>query len=294
MVSATNRPLRHSQTVPATEPSFEQQPCSTCTPSIVRTVIRHVPFIQHNQTLIVIVVFLVVFVLLFLVLLITLMLCRRKLRHHLTAELQRQRSHHHYYYHTRLHPPMVKATENNGITGANDSLYEQLPSLSSDSELPFLYNEKRSGLVNGPMLPPQPPTFRQHFCCHSTGHILPASMSNSHEYQYATNLTTTTGYSTPTTSQHQCGAVFLWANRLLSPAPHAYNHRPCTLHSSPSELQHLQQCLLSNHSDQISTAPDSHRLRYFNNETVFIPTATCPCLKHVQTSDTYIYPHTHG
>ncbi len=291
-MSVTNRPTRNFQTQPVTISSIYQRECTTFIPSTVRTVVRHMPFIQHNQTLIIIVFFLLLFVLLFLILLITLAICRRKLRHHLTAELQRQRSHH-YYYHTRLHQPSTKVIDGHGIVGTNDSLYEQLPSLSSDSEQPFLYNEKKINIANAPVVPPYPPTFRHHFCCHPTGRLLHPSTTNPHEYQYATNATTTTGYSTPTSQQHQCTAILVWANRLLSPTQNTYNCRDCTSHSCPSELQHLQQRLLSNQQDQASITTDNNLLRYCNRETLFIPTTNCRCSVHAQNTDTYIYPHVH-
>ncbi|CAF4613070.1 unnamed protein product, partial [Rotaria magnacalcarata] len=79
--------------------------------------------------------------------LITLAVCRRRLHRRYTAELQRQRSHHYCYHHTRLHQPSTKTTDSQAMVGANDSLYEQLPSLSSDSEQPFLYNEKKSNVT---------------------------------------------------------------------------------------------------------------------------------------------------
>jgi hypothetical protein len=293
LMAATNRPTRNSQTQPVTISPIYQRECTTFIPSTTMTVFRHVPFIQHNQTLIVIVFFLLLFVLLFLILLITLAICRRKLRRHLTTELQRQRSHH-YYYHTRLHQPSTKAADGNGIVGVNDSLYEQLPSLSSDSEQPFLYNDKKSAVSHAPTLPPLPPTFRHHFCCHPTGRLLHASATSPHDYQYATTATTTTtGYSTPTSQQHQCAAILVWANRLLYPTQNAYNHRDCASHSCPSELQHLQQCLLSNQQDQASITTENNNMRYCNNETLFVPTTGCRCNNHIQEKDTYIYPRVH-
>lgn len=299
-MSATNRPIRHSHTESVSPlPFITESDCLTCTPSTIPTVFRHAPFIQHNQTLLIIVFFLLLVVLLFLMLLIVLAICRRKLRRHLTAELQRQHAHH-YYYHARLHQPMAKTADSSGNAGTNESLYEQLPSLSSDSELPFLYNEKKSVMVNGPSLalPSQPQTLRQHFCCHPTGRLLPGQLHSPHEYHYATNgtTTTTTGYSTPTSQQHQCAAIFLWANRLLSPTQNTYNRRECALHSSPSDLQHLQQCLLTNQHDPpppTSTATESNLIRYCNNETVFVPSTSCHCRNHVQNRDAYIYPHVH-
>lgn len=259
---------------------------------------RHLPFLHYNQTLIILVVFLLIFVLLFLMLLIVLALCRRKLRRHFTAELQRQRSHSYYYHPHHLHPATVKTTESHVNTGNNESLYEQLPSLSSDSELPFLYNEKKFH----PSAPPSA-SFRQHFCCHP----LPPALTNAHDYQYATNATTTTGYSTPSITQpHQCAAILLWANRLLSPPTDQTpsNRRPCTLHASPSELQHLQQCLLAHStSDQGSTTTtttttDNHRITaYCSNETGFYPSTTltnnCCCRSNVTNGETYIYPRVH-
>jgi hypothetical protein len=291
-MASTNRPTRNSQTQPVTISPTYQQECTTFIPSTALTVIRHVPFIQHNQTLIIIVFFLLLFVLLFLILLITLAICRRKLRRHLAVEIQRQRSHH-YYYHTKLHQPSIKTTDNHGISGTNDSLYEQLPSLSSDSEQPFLYNEKKSTSGNVPAVPPHPPTFRHHFCCHPTGRLLHVPTTNSHDYQYATNATTTTGCSTPTSQQHQCTAILLWANRLLYPTENTYTHRDCASHSCPTELQHLQQRLLSNQQDQASITTENSIIRYCNNETLFVPATTCRCGGHVQNADTYIYPNVH-
>lgn len=298
LISSTNRPTRNSVTQPVTTSHPYPQGCTTFIPATIQTIIRHVPFIQHNQTLLIIVFFLLLFVLLFLILLITLAICRRKLRRHLTAEIQRQRSHH-YYYHTRLHQPLAKVTDSQGNTGTNDSLYEQLPSLSSDSEQPFLYNEKKSNITNAPVLPPHPLPFHHHFCCHPTGRLLHPSSStttNSHEYQYATNTTTTTGYSTPTSQQHQCTAILVWANRLLSPTQNTYNCHDCTTHSCSSELQHLQQHLLSSQQDsQTSITKDNNNImRYCNNETIFVPTMNCRCGgNHTQNTETYIYPHVH-
>ncbi len=285
LLSATNRPTRNSQTQPVTISPLHTQEFTTFTPS---TVIRHAPFIQHNQNLIIIVFFLLLFVLLFLVLLIILAVCRRKLRRHLTAELQRQHSHH-YYYHARLRPPSIKPTDNHGVVGTNDSLYEQLPSLSSDSEQPFLYNEKKCNNSNAPVVPPYPPSFRHHLCCHPAGRLLHPSTTNPQEYQYVTNAPTiTTGYSTPTSQQHQCAAILVWANRLLYPTQNIYNHHDC-----PSELQHLQQSLFSNRQDQTSTTTENNVMRYCNNETLFVSPTNCQCAGHGQHSDTYIYPHVH-
>jgi hypothetical protein len=154
--------------------SFDTPP-STILPVYHQESFTYSNLIQNNPTLIIIVFFLLLFVLLFLIFLISLAICRRKLRRHLTAELQRQRSHH-YYYHTQ---PSIKIPDNNGPIGANDSLYEQLPSLSSDSEQPFLYNDKKLNSTSPPALPPYPPTFRHYHCCHST---------NSHDYQCPTVL----------------------------------------------------------------------------------------------------------
>ena len=243
--------------------------------------------------MIIIVFFLLLFVLLFLILLITLAICRRKLRRHLTTELQRQRSQH-YYYHSGLRQPPVKSTDGQGVVGNTDSLYEQLPSLSSDSEQPFLYNEKKCHHANAPIVPPYPPTFRHHLCCHPTGRLLHPSPASTQDYQYVTNATTTTGYSTPTSQQHQCAAILVWANRLLYPTENMYNHGDCPSHSCPSELQHLQQCLLTNPSDQTPMTAENNIIRYCNNETLFVPTTTnCQCVGHGQNSDTYIYPHVH-
>ncbi|CAF2909489.1 unnamed protein product [Rotaria sp. Silwood2] len=291
LISSTNRPIHSSPSQFIS--SIYQRECTTFIPSTALTVIRHVPFIQHKQTLIIIVFFLLLFVLLFLILLITLAICRRKLRRHLTAELRRQRSHH-YYYHTRLHQPLTKTTDNQGTVGTNDSLYEQLPSLSSDSEQPFLYNEKKSNVAKAPALPPHPTTFRHHFCCHPTSHVIHTpTTTNTHDYQYATTTTTTTGYSTPTSQQHQCAAILVWANRLLYPTQNTHDRRDCTTHSCPSELHHLQQCLISNQQDQTSITTDNNIMRYCNNETLFMPTTNCRCGSHIQNTDMYIYPHAH-
>jgi hypothetical protein len=292
-MSATSRATRNSQTERVTISPIYQPGCTTFIPLPAATIIRHLPFIQHNQTLIIIVFFLLLFVLLFLILLITLAICRRKLRRHLTAELQRQRSQH-YYYHTRLHQPITKTTDDRGMVGTNDSLYEQLPSLSSDSEQPFLYNEKKSNITNAPVIPPHPPTFRHHLCCHPTGRLLQTSTTNPQEYQYITNATTTTGYSTPTSQQHQCAAILVWANRFLYPTQNIYNHRDCSTHSCPSELQHLQQRLLANQQDQTSMTTENSIIRYCNNETLFVPTTNCRCNgNHMKNTETYIYPNVH-
>ncbi|CAF0886432.1 unnamed protein product [Adineta steineri] len=294
LMSSTNRPIRNSPTKPIIMPPTYPQEWTTFIPYTELPIIREIPFVQHhNQTLTIIVFFLLLFVLLFLILLITLAICRRRLRRHLTAELQRQRSHHYYYHHARLHQPSIKPIDNHGITGTNDSLYEQLPSLSSDSEQPFLYNEKKLNITNVPIIPPHPSTLRHHFCCHPTNHLLHIPTTNSHEYQYATNITTTTGCSTPTSQQHQCAAILLWANRLLYPTQNTYNHRDCSAHSCPSELQHLQQRLLSNQQDQTSITADNNVMRYCNNETFYVPSTTCRCNGHVQNLDTYIHPHVH-
>ena len=292
--SSTNRPTRQSSQRSRTISSFHPQELITYSTSTISTFNRHLPFIQQNQTLIIIVFFLLLFVILFLILLITLTICRRKLRRHLKVELQRQRSHHHYYYHTRLHPPSTNVLDNHGLVGANDSLYEQLPSLSSDSEQPFLYNEKKGNHPNAPVLPPHPPAFRHHLCCHPTSHILHPSPTNAHEYQYAT-----TGYSTPTSQQHQCAAILVWANRLLYPSQNPYNNHDCSTHSCQSDLQHLQQHLLSNQQDQTSATNENKNIlrccsnNNNNNETIFLPTTNCRCSIHGQNTDTYIFPHVH-
>ena len=112
--------------------------------------------IENNQTLIFLVFFLVLFLFLFSLLLILFALCRRKLHHHLTTKHQRS---HHYYCHTNPHPPSIQIPESHGMSAANESLYEQLPSLSSDSEQPFLYSDRKSNSQIAPALPPYPPTF---------------------------------------------------------------------------------------------------------------------------------------
>ena len=266
--------------------SVHQQECTTLIPSIPPTVIRHVPFIQHKQIFSVIAFFLLLFILLFLALLITFTICRRKLRHHLTAEFQRQHPHR-YYYHTRLNLPPSKPSDGHEIVGTNDSLYEQLPSLSSDSEQPFLYNEKKSNVAKVPVLPPHPATFRHHLCCRPTDHLFHSPATNAHEYQYAT----TTGYSTPTSQQHQCAAILVWANRLFYPNQNTYNHRNCTSHSCPSELQHLQKCLLSNQHDQTSITAENDIRNYCHNDAVFVPTMNCSCGRRARNTGAYIYPH---
>ena len=159
--------------------------------------------IQYNHTLIILIFFLLFFLLLFLLLLITLAICRRKVRQHLTNEIERQQSHQYYYYHNNnnnnLNQSSIKTNENNDV---NDSLYEQLPSISSDSEQPFLYNEKKLNNINPPALPPYPPTF-SHYHCY-----------NPHEYQYAMN-TSTKDYSQ--SSPHQCSSVLFLGNQIRYP-----------------------------------------------------------------------------
>ncbi|UJR09117.1 hypothetical protein I4U23_013364 [Adineta vaga] len=235
-------------------------------PSKLFSIFHHDSFtasnlIQHNQTLIVIVFFLLFFVLLFLLLLISLAICRRKLRRHITAELERQRSHH-YYYHTTLHQPIHKTPESLPV---NDSLYEQLPSLSSDSEQPFLYNDKKLMNTNAPALPPYPPSFRHYHCCHS---------SNAHEY-----LSTMKGYSSPNLQQQQqqqqqvhqpCQAVLIVGSQLIYP-----NHQEC--------VSELQQNLLAHQQE-------NNPIHYCNNETVFVPTTLCRCKNQMKQVDTYISP----
>ncbi|CAF1510238.1 unnamed protein product [Rotaria magnacalcarata] len=292
LMSATNRPTRNSKFQFITVQPTYQQECTTFMPSTDLSVIRHIPFIQHKQHLIIVVFFLLLFLLLFLILLITLAVCRRRLHRRYTAELQRQRSHHYCYHHTRLHQPSTKTTDSQAMVGANDSLYEQLPSLSSDSEQPFLYNEKKSNVTKAPTLPPHPTTFRHHFCCHPTGHLIHTPTTSGHEYQYA--ATTTTGYSTPNSQQHQCGPILVWANRLLYPTENTHNHRDCTSPSCSAELQQLQQCLLSKQQDQTSITTENNIMRYSNTETLFVPTtSTCRCGSHMQNTDMYIYPRVH-
>lgn len=159
-------------------------------------------FIQHNQILIIVVFFLLLFVLLFILLLILLAICRRKLRRHLKTELQRQRSQHYYYHHATLNP----STTNNLPIVPNDSLYEQLPSLSSDSDQPFLYHEKKPTNINVPILPPYPPTFRRYHCCHTM---------NSRDYQYGKIGTCNSSSNLP---QNICPTVF----QTIYPSPHEY------------------------------------------------------------------------
>ncbi|CAF1324037.1 unnamed protein product [Adineta steineri] len=214
--------------------------------------------IHHNQTLIVIVFFLLFFVLLFLLLLISLAICRRKLRHHITAELERQQSQH-YYYHTHLHQPITKMPENIPV---NDSLYEQLPSLSSDSEQPFLYNEKKLTNINAPALPPYPPSLRHYHCCHST---------TPHDY-----LSTIQSHSSSSNLEQQqqsqsCQAVLILGNQLIYP-----NHQEC--------LSDLQQNLLL-------TQQENNTMHYCNNETVFVPTTLCRCKSQLKNINTYTCPN---
>ncbi|CAF1227587.1 unnamed protein product [Rotaria sp. Silwood1] len=225
-------------------------------------------FIQHNQTFIIIIFFLLLFLLLFLLFLILLAICRRKFRHHLKTELQRQRSHH-YYYHTNLHQSSIQIPNSNGTNGVNDSVYEQLPSLSSDSEQPFLYNEKKLTNINAPALPPYPPAFRRYHCCHSM---------NSHDYQYGRNTSTTTSaaaacYSSLNLQQHPCSTVLVLRNPSLYRNHHEYS---CE----------LQQCLVSNQQEKNS-------MICCNNQTSFIPTILCQCNDHIQNIDTCIYPNVH-
>lgn len=121
---------------------------------------------HHNQTLLILVFFLLVFVLLFLILLLALAICRRKLRRHFHAELQRQRVEQQQYYHhpTSVHQPSIQVTDSHRTMATNDSLYEQLPSLSSDSEQPFLYHEidKFNHLHPLSPAPPPPPALPPH------------------------------------------------------------------------------------------------------------------------------------
>ncbi|CAF2212003.1 unnamed protein product [Rotaria magnacalcarata] len=214
-------------------------------------------FIQHNQLLIIAVFFLLLFVLLFFLLLIILAICRRKLRHHLKTELQRQRAQH-YYYHTNLHPSTMKIANSNGPLAANESLYEQLPSLSSDSEQPFLYAEKKSTNINVPVLPPYPPTFRRYHCCHS---------ANSHDYQYGRNPSIAACNSISSLQPNICPTVLVLGNH------HEYS---CE----------LQKYLLSNQQDKNS-------MLYGNNETGFIATSRCQCNGHIENIDSSIYPNAH-
>jgi hypothetical protein len=190
--SSSSTALISTSTHPLSEPStifsiYHQEPYITTTSSII----------QQNQTLIIIVFFLLFFVLLFLLLLISLAICRRKFRRHLKTELERQQSHHYYYHHhhTNLPQPSIKIPDNNGV---NDSLYEQLPSLSSDSEQPFLYNDKKLINTNVPPLPPYPPKF-----CHYHSY-------HPHEYQY----TIKTDYSQ---QQEQYPAVLVLEKPFLCP-----------------------------------------------------------------------------
>ncbi|CAF3799622.1 unnamed protein product [Rotaria sordida] len=233
-------------------------------------------FIQHNQTLIIIVFFLLLFILLFLLFLVLLAICRRKLRHHLKIELQRQRSQH-YYHHKNLHQSSIQISNNNNNNnnnngtiggGVNESLYEQLPSLSSDSEQPFLYNEKKLTNTNAPALPPYPPTFRRYHCCHSI---------NSHEYQYSRNTSTTTAAFCSSLNlqqqQHSCPTVLVLRNPSLYTNHHDYS---CE----------LQQCLVSNQQEK-------NFIFGCNNETNFIPTILCQCNDHIQNIDTCTYPNVH-
>ena len=232
------------------------------------------PLLRHNPTLIIIVFFLLVFVLLFLILLMVLAMCRRKLRRHFKAELARQRSQHYYYHHPKaVHQPSITVTDSNRTVGTNDSLYEQLPSLSSDSEQPFLYNDKK--LPSAPALPPHPASFRQHLCCHPP----PPS---SHEYQCVTNTSTITDYSIPNSQQqqqHRCSAVLVWPNQLLYPNPYECYRT----HPYPAEYYHRRDQPL-----------ESSMIRSCHNERHFQPAASvCRCHSHMQSTDTYIYPCVH-
>jgi len=253
-VSSSNSTLRTVPVSTSIYPLFEPE----SQPSTIFSISHQESYtsssiIQHNQTLIIIVFFLLLFVLLFLLLLISLAICRRKIRRHLTTELQHQQSHQYYYRHTNLHQPSIKIPDSNGTSGPIDSLYEQLPSLSSDSEQPFLYNDKKLNNTNAPALPPYPPTFRHYHCYHP------------YEYQYALN-TSTTDYSQ---QQHQCPAILVLGNQLLCP------HHECSSEYLLSKQQ------------------ENNTKRFCNNETVFVPTTLCQCNGHSQNTDTYIDPNVH-
>ena len=100
-------------------------------------------FIEHHQAFILLLFFVLLFLLLFSLLLISLAICRRKLH-----ELQLQRTQPYRSNYPALSSVSMKIPENQPV---NESVYEQLPSLSSDSEQPFLYQS------SPPALPPYPP-----------------------------------------------------------------------------------------------------------------------------------------
>ena len=113
-------------------------------------------FIDYHQAFLLLLFFLLLFLLLFSLLLISLAICRRKLR-----ELQLKRTE---LFHSNYLPPpppplpLPLPTASMKLPASQpttDSLYEQLPSLSSDSEQPFLYQDKPTLIP--PALPPYPP-----------------------------------------------------------------------------------------------------------------------------------------
>ena len=217
---------------------------------------------HHNQTLLILVFFLLVFVLLFLILLLALAICRRKLRRHFHAELQRQRVEQQQYYHhhpTSVHQPSTQVTDSHRTMATNDSLYEQLPSLSSDSEQPFLYHEidKFNHLhplspappPPPPALPPHPSTFHPSLCC-------------SHDYHCAKHSSMLGDYST---SAHHCPSTMLvWPNH--------YDCCPARLHHQHPDAQTLE---------------NNHR-RYCPHARQFHATICRDCHP-----ETYIYSHGH-
>lgn len=106
-------------------------------------------FIEHHQAFILLLFFVLLFLLLFSLLLISLAICRRKLH-----ELQLKRTQTYRSNYPALASVSMKIPENQPV---NESVYEQLPSLSSDSEQPFLYQDKPLIQSSPPALPPYPP-----------------------------------------------------------------------------------------------------------------------------------------
>jgi hypothetical protein len=174
---------------------------------------------EHNYTLIIVVLFLLLFVLFFLVLLISLTICRRKLRRHFKAEqLQRQRCH---YLPSSSVP--IADRQNRTVVIGSESLYEQLPSLSSDSEQAFVYHETNVHAAQPPTLPPYPPRLHSH-----------VSSSSSSDYQPMTM--------TSSVSAHRCPTVLIWSNPYdycrsnsilpLNIRQYDHNDRTCSCHSN--------------------------------------------------------------
>ncbi|CAF1026489.1 unnamed protein product [Didymodactylos carnosus] len=250
---------------------FDSTKCSDILSTMSST--NLISFAHQNQTIFLILLLLLILIMSCLIILLLLSYCRRKKlnmkRRHLNIELRSDHPIHHLSQTAdiRMYNKYYKKINQNQH---QDSLYEQLPSSSSDnSEQQFLSSKNTYEKYE---TPPSCCNYHRQICKPT----LPLSCSH-HEYQYASYeqdaISSTQPNSThhhyPHQQQQQC-AILLWANRLFYTADHR-THRNCIDYhqSCPSELHHLQACLLNNNNtkklDSLNRTKTSSVPKYCND-----------------------------